>query len=105
MSWSRGAVVILKSGDQEIGDALENALVVRRATDEDLKQFEKALMERKLTKIHDTRFTNFMIEDLEYRYGKIKKPIPKWLDKLLSPFTLMLYWVSLFTDKYLVIKG
>lgn len=103
MPWSKGAVVIIKRGDEEWADSMENALVPKKdiCDDEEMKTLKR---DNELTKIHDTRFTNNMIEALLHTYGPIPKPIPKWLDWLLAPWTLLIYGVSLFTNKYLIIK-
>lgn len=102
--WSKGAVVIVKHGDQEWADSIEQALAIRRASEKELRELEELKRHKNLSKIHDDKFTDIVIEDARRRYRKIR-PMPRWLDILLAPWSLLVYGVSLFADKYLVIRG
>ena len=103
MAWSKGAVVIVKRGDEKWANEMEQALVPVAMEGEAGKDVSDLERKNDLTKIHDTRFTDAMIEDLTRVYGPIKDPAPKWLETLLAPWTLLIYLVSVFWDKYMTI--
>lgn len=107
MSWSKGAVVIVKRGDQEWGDVIEDALDVKRASNKELeelrKENEELKRDKELARNHDTRFTNKAIQDLKDENEHYKTP-PKWLRVIKEGFAFIVYWISVFWDKYLTIK-
>lgn len=108
MPWSKGAVVIVKHGDQEWADSMEQTVAIKLASKQEVEELRKeneALKrDKKLAKIHDDRFTNIVIKEIERKHGKIKR-YRRWKDILLAPWALFVYAVSLFTNKYLIIKG
>lgn len=107
MSWSKGAVVIVKRGDPEWGDVIEDALDVKRAPNKELeelrKENEELKRDKELARNHDTRFTNKAIQDLKDENEHYKTP-PKWLRVIKEGFAFIIYWISVFWDKYLTIK-
>lgn len=107
MAWTKGAVVIVKRGDQEWADAMEESLDIPRGDDREMKELENENKELKrdndLSKIHDTRFTDMVIESLEHDYGRTRKS-PKWAQIVKQGFALIVYVVSVFFDKFLTIK-
>ena len=107
MPWEKGAVVIVKRGDQEWGDAIEDALGVKKESDKELeelrKENEELKRDKELSKNHDTRFTDRAIQDLNYSDEYYKTP-PKWLRIIKEGFAFVIYWISVFWDKYLTIK-
>lgn len=100
MSWSKGAVVIVKHGDQEWADSMEQTLAIKRASDQEVEELRR---DKKLSKIHDDAFTDIAIQSLRKKYRKIK-PMPKWLDILLSPWSLLVYGIAVFSNKFLIIR-
>lgn len=107
MAWKKGAVVIVKRGDEEWADAIEEGLNIQKASRkevEELKNENKDLKRsNELTKIHDDKFTDNMIAKLEREYGNSWVP-PKWAKWILEGVAFIVYWISVFVDKYLVIK-
>lgn len=107
MAWKKGAVVIVKRGDQEWGDAIEDALNVKKASDKELeelrKENEELKRDKELTKNHDTRFTNMAIQDLKDK-NEYYKTSPPWLRVIKEGFAFVIYWISVFWDKYMTIK-
>ena len=103
MAWTKGAVVIVKRGDQEWADAMEESLDIPRGDDREMKELENENKELKrdndLAKIHDTRFTNMVIQGLEHEYGRNRIP-PTWLKVVKQGFALVVYLVSVFYDKF-----
>ena len=108
MAWKKGAVVIVKRGDEDWADAIvEKGLKIQKVSDKEIEELrnenEKLKCANEMTKIHDTRFTNAVIQNLsiENDYYPTR---PKWLRIIMEGFALIVYWISLFADKYLVIK-
>lgn len=115
MSWKKGAVVIIKHGDEDFADAIEDGLNIQKITPgevEELKQeIEKLKKENKelrraneMMKIHDTRFTNEAIDNLTDKYKNNYRTPPKWAKIIMDGVAVIIYWISMFIDKYLVIK-
>ena len=114
MAWKKGAVVIVKRGDEEWADAIEEVLDIQKASRKELEELENENKElenenkelkrsKDMTKIHDDKFTDNMIAKLEREYGNHWTP-PKWVRWILEAVAFVVYWISLFVDKYLVIK-
>lgn len=107
MSWSKGAVVIVKRGDQEWGDAIEDSLNIKKASDKELEELrnenEALKRDKDLGSIHDNKFTNLAIESLKTQYKHKKEP-PKWAKIVMEGFAFIVYLISVFFDKFLTIK-
>jgi hypothetical protein len=69
MSWSKGAVVIVKRGDQEWGDAIEDALDVKRASNKELEELRKEneVLTAKLNE--QEKRTNGIFEKIKYAFS------------------------------------
>ena len=102
MPWKKGAVVIVKRGDKEWADAIEEALSerIKRANKEEIDEME---MELVFLRKRDNEYWNEMIEEAEAKYGENYIP-PKWIQKIVSGFAFVMYYIGKFIDKYLKIK-
>ena len=96
--WSKGAVVIVKRGDEAMADALERGLDIRYSDDTSKEQKCKY----ELMEITRSEKLQRQIEELEEMYGYNWTP-PRWA-KGMSVFALIIYGISVFIDKYLRIK-
>lgn len=107
MGWSKGAVVIIKHGDKEMADAIENGIHIKKATDKEIEELKKQLKEEKrkndLTSIHDNRVTNERIAGLNNNAVSAKKHC-LFIQWIIGGFALLIYGFSLFVDKYLIIR-
>ena len=107
MAWKKGAVVIVKRGDQEWGDAIEDALNIQKASDNELeelrKENEELKRDKELSKKHDDRFTDYAINELANKQDYYRTP-PTWLRIIKEGFAFIIYWISVFWDKYLTLK-
>ena len=107
MSWSKGAVVIVKRGDQEWGDAIEDSLNIKKASDKELEELrnenETLKRDKDLGSMHDDKFTDLAIQSLREKYKHKKEP-PKWAKIVMEGFAFIVYWISVFFDKFLTIK-
>ena len=95
MAWSKGAVVIVKRGDQDWADSIEQAISIRKASEREVEELKR---HKNLTKIHDDKFTDIAIENLRNRYRV--KPVTRVMDILLSPWTLLLYGVVVLSERW-----
>lgn len=100
MPWKKGAVVIIKRGDQEWADAIEQAILERKTSKEELDEMEMHLV---FLKKRDAEYWKEMIEEAEAMYGENYIP-PKWIQKIVSGFAFIMYYIGRFIDKYLKIK-
>ena len=97
--WSKGAVVIVKHGDEAMAEALEKGLDIRyRDTTPIEKKCKYELME-----LRQSRRFKEEIEELDRLYGYNWVP-PKWAKGIVEVFALAVYGVSIFIDRYLRIK-
>lgn len=102
MAWKKGAVVIQikKHGDEEWADEMEKALNVQRAADKEREELER---DNKFMKRHIVEDLEAKIAKAEYDYGYNWIP-PKWLLPFIQVWALLMYGISLFAHKYLIIK-
>ena len=110
MAWNKGAVVIVKHGDEDMANAIEGGLNVKKISvgqSEELEQLKKEnedlKRDKELSKIHDDNNTDALIADLDANYGYNWTP-PKWMEPIRSAFALVIYGITLFVNKYLIIK-
>lgn len=99
--WSKGAVVIVKHGDEEMANAMENALDIRLKDPKTLTGSERA--EYDLLKKAKSDSLKAKIAESEEIYGYNWTP-PKWAEKIVGAFALVVYGISVFIDRYLRIK-
>lgn len=97
--WSKGAVVIIKHGDEAMADAMEKGLDIR---------YTKGVKDEKTCKTELAALARqeeiaAKIADAQANYGYNWTP-PKWANKIIGVFALIVYGVSVFIDKYLRIK-
>ena len=106
MPWKKGAVVIVKHGDQDWADSMEESLNIQRASDKELEELENEnrnlKRDKDLSKIHDDRFTQNALDDLENKWDYY--PPPTWLRVIKEGLAFIVYWISIFFDKFLTIK-
>lgn len=95
MAWSKGAVVIVKRGDPEMGDTIENGLNIQKTTGGSGKY---CFMPRRHTKEELAE----MMEDADALYGRRWIP-PTWLRKINEGIAFVVYHVCMFIEKYLKI--
>lgn len=99
--WSKGAVVIVKRGDEEMANAIERGLDIRLKDPKTLTEGERA--EYDLLKKAKSDKLKAMIAENEEEYGYNWTP-PKWAEKIVGAFALIVYGISVFIDRYLRIK-
>lgn len=99
--WSKGAVVIVKHGDTEMANAIEKSLDIRLKDPKMLTDSERA--EYDLLKKAKSDKLRAMIAENEEEYGYNWVP-PKWAEKIVGAFALIVYGISVFIDRYLRIK-
>ena len=97
MSWSKGAVVIKKHGDEEWADAMEKALDIQRASDKEVEELKR---DNEFLKKHVVEDLEQKIIDAELDYGYNWTP-PKWARGIVEAFAFVVYHFSVFVDKYL----
>lgn len=100
MPWSKGAVVIVKRGDQEWADAMEQALAIKRASKEEIAEMER---ENTLLKTRMSKELEEKIADADRMYG-YNFVWPKWLDPITGFFALIIYGIACFWDRFMTIK-
>ena len=96
----KGAVVIVKHGDENIANALEKGIIKRfdlSPENEDLKRDYTFLKKR------DRIYWSNKISDAERYYGH-NPSYPSWATPIISVFAFIIYLISVFIDKYLTIK-
>ena len=100
MAWSKGAIVVVKHGDTDMANAIENGLSKMMVPKEQYDELER---DHTLGKIHDDRATDALIADLEARCKRKWNP-PKWVDKIVVPYAFVVYWVDVFFKQIRVCK-
>lgn len=99
MPWSKGAVIIKKSGDEEWANEMEKALDIPREDDKDREALER---DNEWMKRHIIEDLEQKIIDAEINYGYNFVP-PKWAKPIFDVIALIEYGVALFVDKYMKI--
>lgn len=100
--WNKGAVVIVKRGDEAMADAMASNFTFQKndISDEESKH-DKAWKDL-LSKAKEDD-TLVKIADAEAKYGYNYIP-PKWAKKIVENFAFAVYKICVFIDKYLVIR-
>jgi hypothetical protein len=101
MPWSKGAVVIKKSGDEEWANEMEKVLDIPREDDKDREALKR---DNEWMKRHIVEELEQKIIDAEIDYGYNFVP-PKWLKPVISMVALIEYGEAMFVDKYMKIHG
>ena len=105
MSWSKGAVVIVKHGDQEWADAIEKSMNIQKASIKEVEEMQKSNKYCFFPKRHTVDELKQMIDDAERQYGrKWWWNRPKWVKPIAEGFAFIVYHFSLFVNKYMTIK-
>ena len=99
MPWSKGAVIIKKSGDEEWANEMEKALDIPKTADKDREALER---DNEWMRKHITEDLENKIIDAEINYGYNFVP-PKWAKPIFDVIALIEYGVALFVDKYMKI--
>ena len=97
MSWSKGAVIIVKHGDPEFANGIEEILKPKQSSE------NNKISCRFVPKRHTKEELIDMIDDAERKYG-VPTNRPKWIKAIKDVTLISLYYISLFVDKYLKIK-
>lgn len=99
--WSKGAVVIVKHGDEAMADAMASSFEKKNDISDEEWKHDKAwkdlLSEAKNDEI------DLLIADAEIRYGHNWQP-PAWAKHIVEGFAFIVYKICMFIDKYLVIR-
>ena len=103
--WSKGAVVIIKRGDEAMADIITKGLNAesdsKTNTDDDIETLK---MQNYFLKKRVRKTTDALIEDARIQYGYNWTP-PKWANYIVRGFALVVYGVSVFVDRFMRIKG
>lgn len=99
MAWSKGAVVIKKTGDETWANEMEKALDIRKAVDRDKTELER---DNEWMKKHIVEDLEQKIIDAEIDYGYNFVP-PKWAKPIFEGMAFIQYGIALFVDKYMKI--
>jgi hypothetical protein len=102
--WSKGAVVIIKRGDEAMADIIAKGLNVEESVAENADEIENLKMQNYFLKKRVRKTTDLMIQDARVQYGYNWTP-PKWANHIVRGFALIVYGVSIFVDKFMRIKG
>ena len=86
--WSKGAVVIIKHGDEEMADSMANSLVPVKK-----KKKRDALPRR------DPEYWNHELAVADFIYGKNYRDPPKWLKPAIGFYALVVYGISITFEK------
>ena len=100
MPWSKGAVVIKKSGDAEWANEMEKALDIQKPVDKEKEALER---DNEWMKRHIVEDLEKKIMEAEINYGYNFIP-PKWAKPIFDVIALIEYGVAMFVDKYMKIK-
>lgn len=96
--WSKGAVVIVKHGDEEMANKMEKSLVPVQTERKSLDTCKTELA----AKARQEELAQKII-DAEINYGYNWTP-PHWAKVFVSGYALLVYGFTMFVDKYLRIK-
>ena len=97
--WSKGAVVIVKRGDEAVADAMASPF--EQQTQEPLNEDEKDWKDLLSQAKKDAIMVKIAIA--EANYGRNYIP-PAWAKKIVECFAFIVYKFSIFVERYLVIK-
>ena len=86
--WSKGAVVIVKRGDAEMADAIENALCTKATTPEEYEEMERNYNIMKVGRESDIQRK---IRKANNKYGRKK---PTRLQRVIAIITRPILWLE-----------
>ena len=92
--WSKGAVVVVKRGDETMANSMEKALMPKR---------DNKTCKTELAAIARQKDIAEKIVDARIKYGYNWVPTG-WAKKAIEGFALIIYGISVFIDRYLTIK-
>jgi hypothetical protein len=99
--WTKGAVVIVKHGDDAMGSAMKNGLNLPVLVDQSsVMNIER---ENFFLKRRSRRYYIQKIREAEEKYGYNWQP-PKWARGFFSGLAFLEYLFAVFADKYMTIK-
>lgn len=84
--WSRGAVVVIKHGDEGIGDAIENAYMTKFKVPEAYQELEK---EYAIMKVGRESEIQMKIRKANNKYGRKPTLLEKIGSTLMKPFIVL----------------
>jgi hypothetical protein len=100
MAWSKGAVVIKKTGDEAWANEMERIVNTPKTKDQKKEELER---DNEWMKKHIVEDLESKIMDAEINYGYNFIP-PKWARPIFEGIALIEYGLALFVDKYMTIK-
>ena len=98
--WSKGAVVIVKHGDEAIADAVAKGIDIQTVAKSDVEKIER---DYRFMKNRDSKYWKRKIRKANEKYAYNWRP-PWWAKKTVEAFAFVVYGFSVFVDKYLRIK-
>ena len=98
--WNKGAVVIVKRGDEAMANAMASPFE-KDHEKESLSNEERAWKDLLSQAKEDAVLAK--IADAQATYGRNYIP-PKWAKKIVEGFAFIVYGISIFVERYLVIK-
>ena len=99
MAWSKGAVVIKKTGDEAWANEMEKVMNTSKPRDQDKEALTR---DNEWMKKHIVEDLEQKIIDAEINYGYNFVP-PKWARPIFEGMALIQYGVAVFVDKYMTI--
>lgn len=103
--WKKGAVVIVKRGDEAMADAMASNFEQEEQEQTDIysddQKYDKAWKD--LLSQAKSDAVDAMIAKARAEYGHIWTP-PKWARRIMEGFAFIIYWICVFIDKYLIIR-
>jgi len=102
---TKGAVVIIKHGDPEFADSMEKGLVKKIAgpSSDQAKYISELERENFFLRRIVERETGRNLAELESEYGYNRR-VPRIFRRLSNGWALIMYGITRFVDKYLVIR-
>lgn len=100
--WNKGALVIIKRGDEAMANAMASPFEQEKndISDEEYKH-DKAWKDLLSKKKNDDILLKIAAANEKYDYNWVP---PKWAKKIVEGFAFVVYKVCVFIDKYLVIR-
>jgi hypothetical protein len=97
MPWSKGAVVIKKTGDEAWANEMEKVVNGPKIRDQEKEEMER---DNEWMKKHIVEDLENKIADAEINYGYNFVP-PKWAQRVLGVYCLIVFYIDKFAEKYL----
>lgn len=100
--WNKGAVVVIKHGDEQLANAIQNGVCSTMVPASDVNTLKR---DYDLLKKRNTVYWSRKIRRAHRMYfEKPKKPLPNWTKPLIDIYALVVYGISMFVDKFMTIK-